>query len=206
MDLSQIIPERKSFLPEKLVMIDCEMEGVVPNRDKLLQVAMFKLSLKDNQYVIIDEPLVLYMKNDKQPTTEFHKTYLSHIFEKCNKSDLTPEKAKEQINKWLGDWKGVVQPCGDCIPNDITFLYAEDLIDRGDIVNGENVPGTFHYEFFELNSIKSVARTLAGFKVDKDLPGMSKTIHDAIDDCKNQIKELNLYLSILLGNRESFYA
>ncbi len=189
------IPESgKSFLPEKVVMLDCEMVGVVPERDDLLQIAMLKLVLKGGQYEESGEPLNLFLHSDQKPSNQFHKEHLMHVFDACNKSDITPDQAKKQIHEWLGDWKGKVQPCGDCVPTDMSFLYAKGCADRPDINDSGQVPGTFHYEFFDLNAVKAIARTKVGKKFEHDeLPA-----HDALNDCKNQLVELNHYLEVLL--------
>src|SRR5690554_5982897 len=134
---------KKTFLPEHLVMLDCEMAGVVPERDALLQVAMLRLRLQGNQYVVEGEPLVLYLQHEGQPQNSFHRKYLKHIFKRCNESDLQPEAAKEKICDWLGDLKGQVQPCGDCVPTDMAFLRAKGLIDPSDFdESGKPIPGT----------------------------------------------------------------
>lgn len=189
------------FLPEKLIMCDLEMTGVVPKRDDILQIAMLKLKLESNQYIKVEEPLVVYLKHDGSPSNDFQKEFLTHIFEKCNKSDVVAEDAKKQINKWLGEWRGKVSLTGDCVPTDFAFLTEKGIADVSDIDN----PGSFHYEFFEINPIKLIARHLLGEKEKLELdPG----IHDALVDCENQLKELNYYLDILCKNKTtaSFYS
>lgn len=188
--------EMKGFLPKDLVMVDCEMTGVVPERDALLQVAMLKLKLKENQYEIEGEPLVLYFPFDGQPSNDFQKKYLSDIFKECNESTLTDEEAKKQIETFLGPLKGKVIPVGDCVPVDMMFLYARGVLDRPDIIDDKQTPGTFHFEFFDLNAPKALARQKAGKKF--KVPGLDDGIHDALVDCENQTKELNEYLKILL--------
>jgi oligoribonuclease (3'-5' exoribonuclease)/GNAT superfamily N-acetyltransferase len=188
------------FLPEDLLMLDCEMTGVIPSRDKLLQIAMLKLKLKDNQYEEVGEPLVLYLRHDGKPENDFHREHLEHIFERCNESNLQPGEAKEKICDWLGELKGKVTPCGDCVHTDLAFLYENGLLDRADIGDGGPIPGTFHYETFDLNPLKAMARHRTGAKEDrKELAGYDEeNIHDALVDCRNQLKELNHYMKVLL--------
>ena len=189
-------PNPEMFLPPKLIMIDCEMTGVVPERDHLLQVAMLKLELKNNQYVEIGEPLVEYLGYPGKPMNEFQKQYLMQIIDKCNQSRLKPCDLKNKISKWLGSDAGKVMPCGDCIPTDIAFLYSKGCIERPDICDKGSIPGTFHYEFFDLNAIKAIARQKTGAKEKLEL---DENIHDALVDCRNQTKELNHFLAILLA-------
>jgi oligoribonuclease (3'-5' exoribonuclease) len=190
-------PKKKkiSFLPEHLVMVDCEFSGVLPERDDLLQIAMLKLRLVNNQYEVFDEPLEIFLHSNKKPSCEFHRKFLKDVFRKANESYLEPEDAKQLIHDWLGKLKGVVTPAGDCVPLDLAFLYAKGCIDRGDIVDDKPVPGTFHYEVFDANSIKAIARQKMGKKEEiKMEPGE----HNAVVDCVNQTKELNYFLEVLL--------
>lgn len=187
----------EAFLPEKLVMIDCEMTGVIPTRDKLLQVAMVKLELKNKQYNQVGQPLVEYLSYDGKPHNEFHKKYLADIFKICNASKLTSPELKIKIHDWLGkDFLGKATPVGDCVPVDMSFLYANDCINYPDIGDEGSILGTFHYEFFDMNSFKLIAREKTGEKEKLDL---NKNAHDALVDCQNQIKELNHCLKILLN-------
>jgi oligoribonuclease (3'-5' exoribonuclease) len=198
---SKIVAGTESFLPDTLVMLDAEMTGVVPDRDKLLQIAMTMLKLKGNQYVEEGEPLVLYMQHDGKPQNDFQKQYLSKIFERCNESTLQPGEAKEAICQWLGEQKGKVTPAGDCVPTDVDFLRHAGCIDCPDIGDEGPIPGTFHYEYFDMNGIKALARHKMGKKEDvKEMAGYdSEGAHDALVDCRNQTLELNHYMLALLG-------
>lgn len=174
------------------------MTGVFPDRDEILQVAMIKMQLEGDQYVEVGQPLVIYVHNDKQPYNDFHRQFLSHIFEACNASTTEITEVKDMIHSWLGpDWIGVSTPCGDCVPCDIDFLYTYRCLDRpGFTDEGEPILGTFHFEYFDLNSVKAITRHKMGKKeVPKD---MDENIHDGLVDCQNQMKELNFYLRKLL--------
>jgi oligoribonuclease (3'-5' exoribonuclease) len=194
--LSKIVAAKDFGLPADLVMIDCEMTGVNPDKHDLLQVAALKLSLEDGQYVVKDKPFLFFLHNDGSPQGEFQQRYLTRIFEECNKSEKTPEDLKTEIHEWLGDLKGKVMPVGDCVPTDIAFLYASKGGDRPDIVNDEQVPGTFHYEFFEMNPLKMLAEEVTGGKL--KVEGLDRdNVHDALVDCKNQLLQLNHCLKVL---------
>lgn len=185
------------FLPQNLVMVDCEMTGVREDRDHLLQAAFTMLEFQNGQYVETKEPLVLYMPYDGQPENKFQKQYLTHIFKKCNESTLTASEGKDLLHEWLGDLKGEVTPVGDCVPTDIAFLKAAGIIDRPDIDDNGPIPGTFHYEFFDLNAVKAFARQLKGEKF--AISGLDEdNIHDALVDCRNQTVELNAFVNVLL--------
>ena len=187
----------QNFLPDKLVMIDLEMTGVVPERDEIIQIAATKLVLQDNQYVEEGEPFEIFPHTNAEPSNPFHKKFLVDIFRKANESEFDIVDARNLFADWLGDWnkKGVV-PTGDCIQQDMMFLYANAVIDRGDIVNEGPVQGNLSYECFDINPLKCVARQKAGKKEKLDLDA---GIHNALVDCRNQTIELNHYLSILFA-------
>jgi oligoribonuclease (3'-5' exoribonuclease) len=187
------------FLPESLCMIDAEMTGVIPSKDALLQVSALKLKLnKQMQYEVVGDHFDEYLCYKGQPTTSFHKKYLTHIFEKCNESSLTPEGLKKKLHSWLGDLKGKVIPTGDCVPHDIYFLKVHKCIDEGYYEDDKPVPGTFHYEFWDMNPLKDISRQIVGNKY--EVEGVDKeNQHDALVDCLNQTLELNHALKILLA-------
>lgn len=187
-----------NFLPEKLVMVDCEFSGLDPKKDDLLQVAMVKLQLVGDQYEALDEPLNVFLKSNLRPTRPFHHEFLTHVFDACNESEITCVDLKEIIHDWMGsDWVGVT-PCGECVPCDIEFLYVKDCLDRpGFDEDDQPLKGTFHYEYFDLNAPKLIARHRYGEKL-KPSNLDEDNIHDALVDCYNQLKELNFYLTKLL--------
>jgi len=55
-----------------------------------------------------------------------------------------------------------------------------------------------NYEYWDMNSIKLVARHKMGYKFDKDLPVIPGA-HDALVDCRNQLVEMNEIIRVLLA-------
>jgi len=195
------IQTKTSFLPEKLVMIDCEMTGLQLKSDIILQVAMLKLSLDSSNNYQIDSEFEGFMYTDRVPTSEFDKTYLKHIYQKCNNKNTSrsPEELRYEIKNFIGKDRGTLMPVGDCVPTDIEFLLHAGLIDRNYYRNDRPIVGTLHYEFFEMNSLKLVARHRLGYKFDANLSDIQEGKHDALVDCKNQLIELNAILNAILN-------
>lgn len=189
------VTAKESFLPEWLIMLDGEFDGVVPGKNKILQIAMLRLKLDGHQYKE-DGALMFYLPHSGSPSNEFQKKYLAHIFKEANQSEHTLDQAKAEIEAFLGPLRGKVMPCGDCVPTDMEFLYQNGLAVRSEYRGDEAVPGTFHFEFFELNPLKALARQKLGKKF--DIPGADPNIHDALVDVRNQLLELNIYLKVLL--------
>jgi hypothetical protein len=83
------------------------------------------------------------------------------------------------------------------VSTDLDFLLRNQCIVRSDIgKDGTPIPGTFHYESFDLNPIKCIVREKLGKKLkpEKIISGE----HDALVDSYNQALELNLFLQNLL--------
>jgi oligoribonuclease (3'-5' exoribonuclease) len=192
---------KPSFLPDRLVMIDCEMTGLQWDKDDIIQIAALKLQLEGDQYVVVGDPFELFLHTDLTPESEFAKKYMAEVYKKANKSPYGYAEAADMLKVFLGDWAGKVSPVGDCVPTDIMFLLQKGVIKSSyyDLVDGKDVavPGTFFYEFFDINAIKSIARQKMGIKFDKELPRLPGD-HDALVDCYNQLTELNAFLSALL--------
>ena len=188
-----------TFLPDRLVMLDCEMSGLDPKVDELLQIAAIKLELRDGQYRQLPmwPEFNLYIKTDLQPQNEFHRTHLADVYRKCNASTYTLMDAKPLLEQWMAHWLGKVSPCGDCVPTDVLFMYMKGVIGLSHFDGDTPVDGTFFYEYFDANSIKAVARQKAGRKFDRDVPRIPGD-HDALVDCKNQLAEMNAIIGELM--------
>lgn len=193
------------FLPLRLVMIDCEMTGLQPATDDLIQIAGLKLELRtaDMQYVETQEqPFNIYLHTDKQPESDFAREHLVEIYQRAQASSTNYVEARNLLNDWLGSWRGKVSPCGDCVPTDILFMYVKGVVELSHYNGDTPIEGSFHYEFFEINPLKAVARQKAGTKFDRMLPRIPGD-HDALVDCKNQLTEMNGIIKVLLGEQMS---
>lgn len=191
------------FLPDRLVMIDCEMTGLNYEQDDVIQIAALKLIREGLEYQVVEEPFNVFLHTDLQPTSEFAKTHMIEIYKKANESANSYEDARGMLNTWLGDWRGKVSPTGDCVPTDIMFLRWKNVIDTSYYTGDTPVDGTFHYEFFDMNAIKALARARVGYKFDKKLD-LEPGAHDALVDCRNQLKELNAFIKELVSDTTDF--
>jgi len=191
------------FMPERLVMLDCEMTGLDPKKDDIIQLTALKLEWNGKAYARPDyfdddeSTLNLFIHTDLAPTSDFARKHLTEIYRKANESKIDYKMARSLLEQWLGTWKGKVSPCGDCVPTDVLFLYMKNVIDLSHYDGDTPVDGTFHFEFFEMNSLKAVARQKAGRKVDRDVPRLPGD-HDALVDCKNQLAEMNAIIAELM--------
>jgi len=187
------------FMPERLVMLDCEMTGLDVPKDDLIQIAALKLELQGMSYVQTSDPeFNIFLHTDQVPKSDFARQHLSDIYRKANASKINYVEAHKLYNDWLGDWRGKVSPCGDCVPTDIMFMFAKGVITLSHYDGDTPVDGSHYYEFFDMNSIKAVARQKAGTKFDRQVPRIPGD-HDALVDCKNQLAEMNAIIAMLLS-------
>lgn len=184
-------------IPQRLVMLDCEMTGLDPKADDLIQVAALKLELVGRVYAVVDQ-FNIFVHTDKQPDSDFARTHMTEVYKQANESTEDYTTVAQKFDSWLGDWRGLVSPCGDCVPTDVLFMYTKGIVKLAGYDGDVPRLGTFHYEFFEMNSLKLVARAKMGRKFDKDLPTIPGA-HDALVDCKNQLTELNAILNVLFN-------
>jgi oligoribonuclease (3'-5' exoribonuclease) len=187
-----------TFLPQRLVMVDCEMTGLNMAKDDIIQLAALKLMLKNGQYVQVGQEFNQFVHTDKEPESQFARQYMVEIYRKAQQSKLNYQDLGSLFKVWLGDWLGKVSPAGDCVPTDIMFLVNKGVITTSYYEGDEPVEGTFFYEFFDMNALKAAARTKVGSKFDKQLKRLPGD-HDALIDCKNQTMELNAFLKVLIG-------
>lgn len=182
-------------LPKKIAMLDLELTGVLPKVDDILEVAMLKCDLDESTltYKVSDKPLHFYLATEAVPTRKFHFEHLSNVFNKCHTEGISLDEAKNRIDAFLGRterrW-----PCGDCVTTDLMFLYQKDLMahnyyDENDV----EVFGNLDYRPFEMKPLKVLAQT-KGWEKPKD----SLKEHEAINDCFNQLYELNDCLKFLM--------
>lgn len=186
----------KTFLPSKLLMLDLEMTGLDPKSDDILQVAALKLELLGSSYVETSSfDVALHTKLD--PSNDFQRKYQTALFDRCRNSTIDYQELKKLFYEFLGEDLGELSPCGDCVPTDVLFLYAKDVIELSRYEGDTPVKGTLHYEYFDMHSMKMVMRQKLGYKADKDLV-VSGGQHDGLVDCRNQLIELNFILHQLL--------
>lgn len=189
----------QQFLPQRLVMLDCEMTGLNVPVDDVIQIAALKLELQGGQYVQTSGPeFNIFLHTDKKPESEFARKNMGLIYEEANKSTINYVEARKLLHEWLGDWCGKVSPAGDCVPTDILFLFAKGVISLSHFDGDTPVEGSFHFEYWDMNAIKAIARQKAGTKFDRMLPRIPGD-HDALVDCKNQLTEMNGIIAMLLS-------
>ena len=185
--MSQASAPTPPVLPKSdlnLVWIDCEMSGLDPEKERLLEVAIV---ITDPQLTVrIEGPVLVVHQSDTLLASMDAWNKGTHgksgLIDKVKASTLTEAQAEEQLIEFLRPYvsKGASPMCGNTIGQDRRFLnkYMPRL------------EGWFHYRNLDVSTLKELARRWK--------PGVYESFrkhqrHTALADVHESIDELLHY-------------
>ncbi|EWC47335.1 hypothetical protein DRE_00303 [Drechslerella stenobrocha 248] len=181
-----------------LVWIDCEMTGLNPPADKLIQIACY---ITDSQLNLLDEtgfetvisrPKALLDGMDDWCVDTHGKTGLTA---RVLSSNVTVEDASaallEYIKKYVPEPRTAIM-CGNSIHFDKLFLALE----MPDVINH------LYYRIGDVSSIKEFAKRWCDEDVLRGLPEKKYT-HEARNDILESIEEARYYRRVLFGAKSA---
>jgi oligoribonuclease len=175
-------------MADHLVWIDCEMTGLDPVKDVLVEIAVV---VTDGQLVMLDDGLDILIATDpakldamEDVVREMHET--SGLRSALATATTTVEQAEEQVLDYVRRWvpdRRKAPLCGNSIATDRTFIarYMPRLDDH------------LHYRMVDVSSIKELARRWyprAYYNAPAKTGG-----HRALGDIVDSITELRYYRS-----------
>jgi len=170
-----------------LVWVDCEMTGLNPEKDKILEIAVLitngNLETVDKgiEYVIRTEKYVLDQM-DEWCTTQHGKSGLT---ESCLASPYTREYVSQAVLAYVKRW----------VPNPRTAVLAGNSVhaDRSFLVKEmPELVDWLHYRLVDVSSIKELA--FRWYKDASQKPGrLYESDHRALSDIQGSITELKWY-------------
>ena len=163
-----------------LVWLDCEMSGLDPERERLLEIAVIvtnpDLSLR------VEGPVLVIHQSDeilnKMDAWNKGTHGRSGLIDKVKASTVTEEQAQEQLIAFLKPYvsKGVSPMCGNTIGQDRRFLnkYMPKL------------EAWFHYRNLDVSTLKELSRrwkpeVLNAFKKAQKHTALAD-VHESIDE------------------------
>jgi oligoribonuclease len=169
---------------QNLVWLDCEMTGLNPELDRIIEIAVVVTGPKlenrtEGPVLVVHQSDVLLDGMDKWNKSTHGK---SGLIEKVKISALTEDEAQEQILAFLRHYvpKSSSPMCGNSIGQDRRFLarYMPKL------------ETFFHYRNLDVSTLKELSKRWApevykGFK--------KKQRHTALADVHESIDELEYY-------------
>jgi len=170
---------------DNIVWVDCEMSGLDPKTDALLEVAVV-ITDKNMNVLCIGPNIVIHqnedvLRNMNQWCIEHHG--MSGLTQQVRESTITLKEAERQIVRVVKQWtkKGKCPLAGNSIGQDAKFLdkYMPDLMSQ------------LHYRIIDVSTVKELCRR-KNPKVFDSKPE-KKLAHRALDDIMESIEELKYY-------------
>ncbi|EKM81106.1 hypothetical protein AGABI1DRAFT_84041 [Agaricus bisporus var. burnettii JB137-S8] len=168
-----------------LVWIDCEMTGLNPRKDKVLEIAVL---ITNGNLQIVDDGIQYVIKTKKEVldgmdewcTKQHGKSGLTRA---CLDSPYTQEYVASQILNYIKRW--VPEPrtgilAGSSVHADRAFLVEEmpEVVDW------------LHYRIVDVSSVKELSRR---WFPHLPFPKPTDISHRALDDIRGSIRELEWY-------------
>ena len=173
-----IAPLSKS--DQNLVWLDCEMTGLDPDRDRLIEIAVIVTGPALEPRV--EGPVLVIHQSDAQLDLMDAWNKGTHgrscLIDKVRASTVTEAEAEAQLLDFLTRWapKGVVPMCGNTIGQDRRFL----------VKYMPRLEAFFHYRNLDVSTLKELAKrwrpeVYNAFKKQQKHTALAD-VHESIDE------------------------
>jgi len=176
---------------ENLIWIDLEMTGLDPQRDTIIEVATLVTDKHLN--LLAEGPVIAVHQSDAvlDSMDEWNQRIHSEsgLIARVKASEYSLRDAEQITLKFLREWveAGKSPMCGNSICQDRRFMAR--LMPE--------LEAYFHYRNLDVSTIKEIARRW----YPDVATGLNKqSTHQALDDIRGSIAELNYYREHLLRN------
>ena len=170
--------------PDNLAWIDLEMTGLLPDADRIIEIATV---VTDRDLNVLAEGPVLALRQSEAALARMdawnQTTHgASGLVARVRASTVDEAEAERRTLAFLGEWlaPGTSPMCGNSICQDRRFL-------------ARSMPALekfFHYRNLDVSTLKELARRWAP----QVLAGVKKsTTHQALEDVRDSIQELRHY-------------
>ncbi|KAL1941432.1 hypothetical protein VTO73DRAFT_7249 [Trametes versicolor] len=179
-------PKSLDWQAGPLVWIDCEMTGLDPRTDRIIEIAVL---ITNGNLEVMDEGVSYIIRTDKEVLDKMgdwcQDTHgASGLTEACLDSPYTKDFVEQQVLNYIKRW----------IPKDRTGVLAGNSVhmDRAFLV-GEmpSIVDWLHYRIVDVSSIKEIARRW--YRTSSPSTPYQEPAHRALDDIKGSIRELQWY-------------
>lgn len=173
-----------AFSDQNLVWLDCEMSGLDPERERLLEIAIV---ITDPQLQTrVEGPVLVIHQSDELLAGMDAWNRGTHgrsgLTEKVRASTLTEGEAEQQLIAFISRYvsKGVAPMCGNTIGQDRRFL----------VKYMPRLESFFHYRNIDVSTLKELARR---WKPEVADAFQKRQAHTALADVHESIDELLHY-------------
>jgi len=169
--------------PQNLVWVDLEMTGLIPERDRVIEIATIVTDTHLNE--LAQGPVIAIHQPDEvldamdEWNTRHHNA--SGLVARVRASEYDAQRAAEETVAFLQEWvpAGQSPMCGNSICQDRRFMAR----------HMPTLEAFFHYRNLDVSTVKILAQRWR-----PDLPGLQKkTAHLALDDIRESIEEMQYY-------------
>lgn len=177
---------------QHLIWIDLEMTGLNPNTDLIIEIATI---VTDKNLNILAQGPVLAIHQSEAALAAMDDWNQQHhgqsgLIERVRHSEINDAEAERQTIEFLKKWvpENTSPMCGNSIGQDRRFLYRYM----------PKLEAYFHYRNIDVSTLKElVARWAPEIK-----NGFNKvSAHQALDDIKESIEELNYYRQHFIADK-----
>ena len=172
-----------------LIWVDLEMTGLIPDRDRIIEVcavitdAKFNILAEAINVVVWQSEEVLSSMDNWNVTQHTRSGLLAEV----RKSTIHEQQAEEQVLEFIKQYvdHNASPMCGSSICQDRRFLYKYM----------PKLEAYFHYRHLDVSTLKILAQKLAPELLTKI---KKQSNHRAKDDILDTIEEMKFYLQNFL--------
>lgn len=169
---------------QNLIWIDLEMTGLIPEKDRIIEMAAIVTDadlnlIAESPVIAVHQPDTVLAQMDEWCTRQHGQSGLT---ERVRASKISEAEAEQTMLAFLAQHvdKGISPMCGNSIGQDRRFLYRYM----------PELEEYFHYRNLDVSTIKELARRWKPELLD----GLKKKgSHLALDDIRDSIEELRYY-------------
>ncbi|KAJ7125076.1 ribonuclease H-like domain-containing protein [Mycena epipterygia] len=174
-----------SYADGPMIWVDCEMTGLDPDKDKILEIAVL---ITNGNLELVDEGIEFVIRTDKASldrmdewcTTQHGQSGLTQA---CLSSTHSHEEVSKAVLDYIKKWvpqRRVGILAGNSVHADRAFLvkYMPEITEW------------LHYRIIDVSSVKELSRR---WYPHLGIPKLAESNHRALDDIRGSIKELQWY-------------
>ncbi|HXQ31906.1 MAG TPA: oligoribonuclease [Steroidobacteraceae bacterium] len=170
--------------PDNLAWIDLEMTGLIPETDRIIEIAT--VVTDRNLHVLAEGPVLAVHQSTESLACMDEWNRRTHgasgLIDRVRASTIAEAEAERRTIEFLAEWvgPGISPMCGNSICQDRRFLARwMPSLER-----------FFHYRNLDVSTLKELARRWAP----DVLAGVAKAdAHQALEDVRDSIRELRHY-------------
>ncbi|KAJ7209716.1 ribonuclease H-like domain-containing protein [Mycena pura] len=168
-----------------MVWIDCEMTGLDPSKDKILEIAVL---ITNGNLDLVDEGIEYIIRTDKASLDAMDEWCTnqhgqSGLTQACLDSPHSHDEVSQAVLAYIKKWvprRHVGILAGNSVHADRLFLakYMPEVVEW------------LHYRIIDVSSIKELSRR---WYPEMGIPKLTKSNHRALEDIRGSISELQWY-------------